>query len=129
MFQGLVCGMCLNMCCFLKVYMMHNTNVQTGIICANLLYGKLLKRCYGIEIVPELYASSVTVLEKFRKNILCVGGGATGSNEGGEDGNNCLYSAHRACEMQVALGDITAEEFIADWASAGVHVCCMLESY
>lgn len=75
-------------------------------ICANLLYGKLLKKCYGVEIIPELYESSVTVLDQFRKNILCVtvDDSDSGKKEGNDDvENDTLFAAHRACDMQVAL--------------------------
>jgi len=93
-----------------------------------------LKKCYGVEIIPELYESSVAVLDQFRKNILCLdeadaGEGvdsSSGSRSGEEEegaGAGALYAAHRACEMEVALGDILVEEFIAEWASAGMCMC------
>mmetsp|Transcript_16603 Transcript_16603/g.27706 ORF Transcript_16603/g.27706 Transcript_16603/m.27706 type:complete len:323 (+) Transcript_16603:31-999(+) len=84
-----------------------------GLICANLLYGNLLKKCYGVEIIPELYESSVTVLDQFRKNVLCV-------ESDPDNGGSCLYADHRGCEMKVDLGDILADEFIAEWSSADI---------
>jgi hypothetical protein len=86
----------------------------SGMICANLLYGNLLKKCYGVEIIPELYESSVTVLNQFRKNILKNGESTENNIE-----DSFLYGDHRACEMKVALGDILLEEFIAEWSTAG----------
>lgn len=94
-----------------------------GMICANLLYGNLLKKCYGVEIIPELYEASVAVLDQFRKKVLNLdtSGGAVAAGGGGatEQEDCCLYAANRSCEMEVALGDILVEEFIAEWTSAG----------
>lgn len=52
-----------------------------------------------MEIIPELYESSVAVLDHFRRNILCV----NDDNGADDEDNDTIFSAHRSCEMQVAL--------------------------
>jgi hypothetical protein len=73
-----------------------------GIICAALMYGPLLKECYGMEIIPELNTISVNTAQRFRDEIL----------------TQPLFENHRNCTITVEEGDLLAEEY-SRWTDAG----------
>ena len=81
------------------------------------MYGRQLKKCYGVEIIPELYESSVTVLDQLDKHVYCESRSIVIKGCSLDLSN--LYADHRQCEMKVSLGDFLAVECIDEWAAAG----------
>lgn len=80
-----------------------------GLICANLLYGGVLRRCYGVEIIPELFDSSKAVLKKFQEKVIS-------SKSDVED----MFVEHRKCEMIVELGDMFEESAVEKWSNSDI---------
>jgi hypothetical protein len=78
-----------------------------GLICAALLYGPVLSKCYGVEIVPELQAISVNTVKKYEDEILPLP----------------LFAHHRNCSIVAEEGDLLADEY-KHWTDAGAFVVC-----
>ena len=72
-----------------------------AIVCASLLYGSLLKKIIGIEIIPELNLGSLEIIENL-KSIL---------------NSNAFFSGH-SLDLVVQEGDFTTNDYF-NWSDVG----------
>ena len=79
-----------------------------ALVCASFLYGDILSSCVGIEIVPELYASSVDIISRHEEII---------------QSDPMLCSAEDSpCRVRVIQGDILQQDCDGfDWCAAGMR--------
>ena len=69
-----------------------------AIICATLLYGSLLSECWGIELIPELYQVSVSVMAKFRSMV---------------SADSSRFTTDRICNIEVSKSVTSVDAFLS----------------
>ena len=86
-----------------------------GLICASLLYGSTLQRCYGIEIVHSLYAISTQIIDEFLASRSNNNNNSNNQFESSLVGNNC--------EIIVEEGNLLINDY---WTQAGTSIIIII---
>ena len=78
--------------------------IGKGLVCAAVLYGHLLSKSYGVEIVEALYSISLNMVERYHSNLH----------------EDPIFSDHH-CQISVEQGDLLSESISTNWTQAGTQ--------
>jgi hypothetical protein len=86
-------------------YYVTGHGIGKGLVCAAVLYGHLLRKSYGVEIVETLNSISVDMVERYHSSLQ----------------EDSIFSDHQ-CQISVEQGDLLSESISANWTEAGTHL-------